>query len=376
MKFPQIAASALPFLRRLAGRVLRAIPLIACFVAGLAGVSWAIGRELPFLAVPIVRQKLLYFTQNAAKYDTLYIGSSRIQYQIIPAMFDELAARGGVKTTSFNGGIAGISPPEDAYVLDYYLRDRPANIRWVFIELAGIRTRIGDTKRGTLRALYWHDLERTWTMWRRVFAEKIEDIEKRKKKGSKLRWKDKWNDVQEPLSQFLEHLGLFARMSTNFGRGTILSDKLMFPSRPPDNIGTSELGDDLAGWIPTGRPEEMEDPELTAFEEGRAAREKEPARDDYADTVSQEAIDRMVEKVRKLGATPVLIVPPTTSKKNFVPYGKARAEIVLDFSDLKKYPELYANENRLDTDHLNTPGSEVFTRLVAERFLEEVKKRK
>ena len=66
----------------------------------------------------------------------------------------------------------------------------------------------------------------------------------------------------------------------------------------------------------------------------------------------------------------------TTSKRNFYPTPeRARKTIVLDFCDLEKFPELYEHRYRLDTDHLNTAGAEVFTRIFTETWAAEVKRR-
>jgi hypothetical protein len=84
----------------------------------------------------------------------------------------------------------------------------------------------------------------------------------------------------------------------------------------------------------------------------------------------------MIAKVEKLGARVVLVVPPTTSKRNFYPNREiAKKVIVLDFCDLRKYPELYENRYRLDTDHLNTPGAEIFTPILVKSWMEALKQR-
>ncbi len=72
----------------------------------------------------------------------------------------------------------------------------------------------------------------------------------------------------------------------------------------------------------------------------------------------------------------MLVVPPTTSKRNFYPTeARAKKTIVLDFCDLEKFPELYEHRYRLDTDHLNTAGAEVFTRIFAKEWADAVQRR-
>ena len=68
----------------------------------------------------------------------------------------------------------------------------------------------------------------------------------------------------------------------------------------------------------------------------------------------------------------LLVTPTTLASKNFRPApGTESDAAVSNFSDPEKYPLLYEEKVRLDTDHLNTPGAVIFTRLVAERFAEQ-----
>lgn len=322
----------------------------------------------PFPEVPIVRAKLLHFREHANDYDTLFVGSSRIQYQVIPSSFDELTAAGGMPTKSFNAGVAGMRPPEDSYFFDHLLAAGPQRLRWVFIELGNIRPDIAEDRRGTMRAQYWHDWPRLWLLWQRVTH---------LKPTTKSRSLERiWRELREPLAEFPQHVELFVREMSNLGRGDFLTRQLV---REPGDWRSEipeYLGSDLAGWTETGRGEKMPPAILAKFEKERAERLTQPAVRDLGDPVSQEALEAMVEKVERLGATPVLIVAPITGKKNFFPTPeRAQRTIVLDFSDPKRFPELYETGNRLDTDHLNTAGSRVFTRLIAERWLEEVKAR-
>jgi hypothetical protein len=80
----------------------------------------AIGRSLPFPDVPVVRSKLAHFAAHRDEYDTLFLGSSHFYYQIIPSLFDGVAAENGYPTRSFNAGIAGMRPPEDGYLLERF----------------------------------------------------------------------------------------------------------------------------------------------------------------------------------------------------------------------------------------------------------------
>jgi hypothetical protein len=348
--------------------LLRPLACFAAFALAFIAVCTAIHRALPLQNIFTVWHKLTHLAAHGSDYDTLFIGSSRIYYQVIPSIFDELTAARGLPTKSFNAGVAGMRPPEDAFFFDQILAHRPGKLRWVFIELAGIRANIGDERRGTLRMQYWHDLQRTALLWR--YATQL--------LPTKKRWTPKrlWRELREPLAQFLPHLELFIREQTNIGKGEFLAKRLISGLPQPRGSLTGSLGDDLSGWIPTSRGEEMTPALRADFERELAERRARPATRDFADRVSQEALDELMAKIESAGATPVLIVPPTTSKKNFFPRPeRGRQAIVLDFSDPARFPELYEIHHRLDSEHTNTAGSEAFTRLLAQRWMEEVNAR-
>ncbi|MGB8167091.1 MAG: hypothetical protein WCF18_06340 [Chthoniobacteraceae bacterium] len=351
------------------GAFFRGVLCLALFVLGLCGGCWAIREALPFPEVALVKPKIMHFAAHHDDYDTLFLGSSRIYYQIIPALFDRLAAEQGLPTRSFNAAIAGMRPPEDAYYLDYLLRSPPKKLRWVFIELAGLRTAVDRDKIGTVRAVYWHDWARLCVLFKRALVAKP-DTKKRK-------WQRTLENRLEPFGDFFDHVPLFIQNQTNLGRASLLTSRLTYDGPRPTPAPRATLGEDLAGWIPTGRPEVMAGAELASFDKALAERRVTKPLRDPGDPVSQLALETMIAKVEKLGATPVLIVPPTTNKRNFVPSREREAEtIVLDFCDLEKFPELYEHRYRLDTDHLNTAGAEVFTRTFVKTWADEVNRRR
>ncbi len=342
-----------------------------CFVTfslGLIAVCWAIGAALPFPDVPLVTPKIERLAVHHDDYDTLFLGSSRIYYQIIPALFDRLAAERGLPTHSFNAGIAGMRPPEDAFYLDTILRHPPKNLRWVFIELAGLRTAVDSDKIGTVRAVYWHDWARLRVLFQRALAVQPN--------GKKRKWSRSFWNRFEPFGDFADHLPLFLQNETNLGRGAILSAHLISNVARHALPAPATLGADYAGWVRTGRPEEMTGSDLADFDKALAERRVEKSTHDPGDPVSQQALETMLAKIEKLGATPVLVVPPKMSKRNFFPTAaRAQKTIVLDFCDLEKFPELYEHRYRLDTDHLNTAGAEVFTRLFTKEWADAVQRR-
>ena len=332
------------------------------FVIAFSAACLAIREALPFRYIPAVRSKLRHFQQRGNDFDALFVGSSRIQYQVIPAMFDEVARNAGVPVKSFNAGVAGMRPPEDAFLFDQLLAARPQRLRWVFIELGYVRFDIPEERRGTMRAQYWHDVPRLWVLWQRVTELKPTDKPRSLKRV--------WRELRDPLGEFPQHLELFFREMSNLGRGDFLSRRLLYAPRKLDARLPVELGPDLAGWTETGRGEEMTPENRARFEQELAERLVTPAVRDVGDRVSQEALEAMIAKVERIGATPVLVAAPMGGRRYFFPRPeRAQRTLVLDFNDPHRFPELFEVRHRLDTDHLNTAGSRLFTRLLAEQWI-------
>ena len=98
----------------------------------------------------------------------LFIGSSRIYFQISPAIFDRVTRESGLPTRSFNFGIGGMYLPESAYLLEQILNLKPRNLRWVFIEYDELQTRWSPENQTSRRALYWGDWKRVSLLLRKL----------------------------------------------------------------------------------------------------------------------------------------------------------------------------------------------------------------
>lgn len=347
--------------------LLRGFCCVLIFLAALGAVGWTIHEALPFPDIPIVRAKVERFAEAHDQYNTLFIGSSRIHYQIIPSIFDQMAAEAGVQTTSYNAGVAGMRPPETDYFFDYLMRTPPKNLRWVFIELSSLRASVDAREKGTIREVYWHDWPRLWVLFQRSLVSKLD--------GKPRKFRKRVSDVSKQLVEFVGHVDIFMRNVTNIGRGSTLTSRLLNGPQPRRRaVSPGALGPALDGWIRTGRPEEITGKQLQDYDEDLSARRKHPAQKEWGDVVSQRALAAMVEQIEKLGAKAVLLVPPVTSKRNFHPLPElADRVMVLDFSDLQQFPELFEHRYRLDTDHVNTAGAEAFTRALAQTWAARVK---
>lgn len=334
---------------------------VLAFGAALAAGAAVLHPLVPFPVLDEVQPKLDYLAAHPGEFDTFFFGSSRVYHHVLPSIFDQLTAEAGVPTRSFNFGIDGMYQPETGYFLEHFLRLHSRGLRWVFVETTPVHAALEKDETGTIRGMYWHDLLRTKWEWRSALLHY--PPARHPVWASRLA---RWSNIH---ADFWPHLIAFAERSLNFG-GVVdavqakLGVEGKAPPKPPYD-----------GYDVAKRPEQMEPAGQSQYEQQLAKRKTQPPIIDYADAVSQEAFRTLLEKIeRETGAKVVLIGSATLNLRHFHPQPEGRWP-VLDFWDVTKYPELYDVAVRQDTDHVNQAGARIFTRLLAERFCQEVAQR-
>ena len=120
------------------------------------------------------------------------------------------------------------------------------------------------------------------------------------------------------------------------------------------------LGD---GFHPREYREPFHGEELEQYRRDLLDAPEQASRIHYGDVASQAEITRKVALAKRLGAHLVLLAPPILGPV-FAPLPESGA-LFLDFSDPRRFPELFAVEHRNDGGHLNPAGSQIYTRLLA-----------
>lgn len=332
----------------------------AAWALGFALTAWLAGVCLPPPELPsTVREKLAHLAEHGDDYDAIFVGSSRIQYHIMPTIFDRLATAGGHPMKSFNAGVSSMHTPEDAWYIEQILAHKPRRLRWVFLEIGFFDTAQKDGQKGTLRGVPWHD----WTRFRQLCRRLTVGSAKADFSGQNPTFFERLND-------FVEHLATFGHHETQLGRGMLLFDRWRL-SQSPEPMVWETLGQSGDGWMPANPNNAREEKSGKQFAASVARLMKDPPHPSKADRVSQAVLGEAIAQIVRAGATPVLIMPPRTQGNYFVPSAEnARRAAIVDFCSPVKFPELYELRYRVDSSHLNPAGAQVFTRILAERFLE------
>lgn len=311
-----------------------------------------------------VSQKFRFFAAHKDEFDTLFVGSSRIYFQISPAIFDRVTRESGLPTHSFNFGIGGMYLPESAYLLEQILDLKPRNLRWIFIEYDELQTMWSPENRGSRRALYWAD-------WKRVsmLLPKLTDA------GSGPFWlpnparlRDivlRQNDEKNTRSLLTFYAAQLEKNYTNVARAADVLD--YFLSRDANKPRASYLGAASDGYVT--KPDRMSPSQAAAYERAFSAamaQNSTRALSPYA----VEAYRQCAQEVRGIGAAPIFLITPSMTQINFATESDGSPGVVMAFNNPRAYPSLYRSSVRRDGQHLTKSGAEEFTRIVAANFVE------
>jgi len=335
-------------------RAVRWVGISLAFAAGFLAACALLSRLVE--PTPVGGGRIEWVRDHGADYDTLFVGSSRTFRQVMPSAFDAAMADAGRPTRSFNLALPGMRPPEDAYVAERALEGRTAPLRFLVVECNPVQLGIPPEDRETARAVYWHDAPRMRALWRRAFASPSQSPDA-PPRGQNLR---------QQLVELADHAWHWAWNATRLGRGA----ELLHDSLAPQQRGRPalRLGPDGDGFQPrpSGR-ERFAGTEREVYLAALAEALERPHRLRYGDAESQAELERKRALAERHGGRLVLVAPPYLSVP-FAPLPELGIAF-LDFSDPRRYPQLFAPENRADGGHLNAEGAAIYSRLLARELL-------
>lgn len=310
-----------------------------------------------------VSQKFRFFAAHKDEFDTLFIGSSRIYFQISPAIFDRVTRESGLPTHSFNFGIGGMYLPETSYLLEQILNLKPRNLRWVFIEYDELQTKWSPENQTSRRALYWADWKRVALLLRKLTdagtdslwlpnPTKLHDIVLRQ------------NEEKNTRSLLTFYVTQVERNYTNISRAADVLDH--FLSRDTKERRASYLGAASDGYVI--RPNRMSANQATAYERALAAAMPQTGTRPLS-PYAVEAYRQCAQEVRDIGAAPIFLITPSTTEINVAAESTGLPGVVMAFNNPRAYPNLFRSSARRDGQHLTKAGAEEFTRIVATNFV-------
>ena len=319
------------------------------FLAALFISAWVIGLGLPLPNVPALTERYDYYASNHDQFDTLFVGSSRFRFQIVPHEFDTEAAAGGMPTRSLNVGYLGMWPLESLYFLRQCLDLKSPQLKWVVIELMDYRFGHADQEDPTVRMRHWHDAQHTAMACRVVWETPLPAPEKARLLG--------------------RHVGLFFQQTFNLGQGAEWAQARLIPKKRKGQPGWVAR----AGYEPEDERNWSEAARLDYERQIGEFRKSAPdvrVRLGFAD-----ALRDLVADVRRAGAEPIFVLAPTVHPGDNLRVGLPEGVTVLAFNNPDEYPRLYDVELHFDAGHLNDKGAHEFSRVLGRRFAESARRK-
>lgn len=325
---------------------------VACGLGALLATGLLLHQVLPPSIPEGVVEKLRFFAEHKDEFDTIFLGSSRVYYAISPERFDHVTGENGVPTRSFNFGVDGMSPPESFYVLEQILKTEPRSLKWVFLEVDNIQTKLHADILGSQRLLYWHDWARTSLVLRKAINPR-----------PRTKWYQKLNRLWTARRELILHLALFQKQFAKAGDAADFfssqTDLTVLKSNP-------KLGPKGDGYRLSGGPMS---PERAEKFRRQLAEEISAARSEFIDPYAESAYRDYAAKIRRLGATPILVIAPGFYQSPVL-FREEPPGPLLVFNDAKAYPQLFDTRMRVDEQHLTIEGAAEFTRLLAQEFVD------
>lgn len=324
--------------------------------AAFAGTCLCFHAILPEPDVPGISAKLRYFEAHRDEFDTVLIGTSRIQYHISPAIFDATTAALGMPTRTFNLGLAGMHPPESFLLVERFLALKPSKLKWVFLEFEDVQAGWDTEQLGTRRLVHWHNWRLTALAIRKAINRTGDDA-----------W---YRSMLRLCSTSVAlHLKLFAQKLGNVGAVADLWDSF---SRPRDaEAAAPELGPARDGYEPGKEAMSAGEAKVYSDRLARAVKAKERR---LIDPYAEAEYRKIAGSLRELGAVPVFLLPPNV-EQNPISFRDPPTSPgpIIGFNDAQKYPTFYDPAMRSNRSHLSREGAEIFSRMVAEEFVSVVR---
>jgi len=135
---------------------------------------------------------------------------------------------------------------------------------------------------------------------------------------------------------------------------------------PPSQPSGRGLGPDGDGFFPMDRPMS---PAVESFYQERLAAVKANPVPRQPNELVRTELDRFYEEMAARNIQVIFLVAPSLRTAHGSGVNAPPGSPLFSFDDLVRYSSLYEEENRMDAEHLNVRGAEIFSRTLAQEFI-------
>ena len=331
-----------------------------CALLAFALVCAAVSRFFP-QRVEGVALKEERFREQRKQIDILFVGSSRVFHGISPQVFDRTLHAAGRPWHSFNAGVDGMNSAEGFALVRRLLAMHPPRLKYIVFEFQsdpGAETPIRDDSVRE-RDVYWRDWDSVLAGLHK-FALGV---------SSPLPSSFGDNFSLGRLTYFGPLLStdfrLWVRNVTHFGRGFSIARQIFgdFPAKSND----SNMPRQWDGFFPMGRP--MTGKILSDYRQSLQDLRDHPVKRP-PDPVMRSQLSRFAQPMASKNIQVVFLLPPSVVGNPGDEIDAPPGNLLMAYDNLERYPQFYAEENRMDRWHLNARGADLFSQQLASDFLQ------
>lgn len=297
------------------------------------------------------------FLAQKDEVDAVFIGSSRVQRGVSPAVIDERLSSPGREFRSFNLGIPGMRSFEADWLVRQVLASEPARLRFVVVEAPDFEPEIFPKQDTTARSVDWHDPRAAWLVLRAVWRSEA--------------------SFDEKLAASWRTLRFLVLRTVNYATG----DRFRLRAAPA-------WGGLVAGWVRSQGFQALDETvpgvahrrerflRQAGFYRAMVAGMRAHARSGtladpgWKARYDRRSLEEQEALIREAGFTPVYLATPRLLQgPDFAALQSEGAiEHLVDLRDPLVHPRLFAVEYRFDREHLNEEGAAIMSRKIAEQL--------
>ena len=334
---------------------IRSVTHVALFASGMFGAAAGLRslESMPFWSW--TKNKLGAAVHQLDGCDTVFVGSSRVQYGARPEIFDERMGELGAPSKSLNLGLSGLRQYDTDQVVDWVLAHRSPSLRSLVIEL--------HTWRQVGSAGQWFTDQEVESHTTRTAVSRLltvlTDSQDLPRKASELTY------------SLLHSLGHVFRV----GQGSRIVAEWM--EGPDVELPPKLLAD--GGWRDVSRAStaRMRDVHAAFLADPSAyLAQVEVKKDDLAPawltgTFDSDFLLEQARRIRAHGVEPIYVVFPTLVQDFWGRGGVAdvRDQLrILELDDPNELVDLFQASNFYDQSHLTAEGAARFSRALADKI--------
>ena len=327
------------------------------FAVVASGFSLFLRNQAPMPDMRVLSPKLTAYQARASEFDTVFIGTSRTFYHIVPDDLETaVEAAGCPRPNVFNFGVFGLTGAEQDWLVDRLLEAGEGALRTVVIEDPLSEARTLD-KATNERARYFHG-------------------------------PTDYAAISSSISSFPEsslkkifRYGIFGAGAAYDLSGVGRASALFFPApkQPePFSIDLERDGFEILGSFATTDIEARRKDFLDHPERLKAAMARYGASSDESVVARAAYLEERLRRIRSLGLNAVLFVSPDPEELDRTPrVGVEVSRIapdlpVLNFNRPDVYPDLFEHDVWFDKSHYGEAGARTLSRVAGAELCEKL----